>query len=113
MNETFKAVIIEVSGGNVRNHHINLRGAFGLFPDDCFGGSNEAAGANSITLQIGAESVTTDIDETEAIFRERGAIHRFFDHDDVHEGDLVLLERIADRSYRLSNASKRGFRYYL
>jgi len=113
MNETLKAVIIELSGGNIRNRHINLRGAFGLFPDDCFGGSNEAARANSITLQIGTESVITDIDETKAIFRERGAIHRFFDNDDVHEGDLVLIERIADRSYRLSKASKRGFKYYL
>ena len=63
MNETLKAVIVEVSGGNVRNHHINLRGAFGLFPDDCFGGSNVSAAANAITLKIGHESVDTDIDE--------------------------------------------------
>src|SRR3954453_3614711 len=113
MNETLKAVIIEVSGGNIRNHHINLRGAFGLFPDDCFGGSNEAGRANSINLQIGRESVDTDIDEAKAIFRERGAIRRFFDTDDIHEGDLILIERVTDRSYRLSKASKRGFKYYL
>jgi hypothetical protein len=57
MNKTLKAVIVEVSGGNVRNHHIDLHGAFGLFPDDCFGGSNKATRANSITLQVGAEIV--------------------------------------------------------
>jgi hypothetical protein len=113
MNETLKAVIVELSGGNIRNHHINLRGAFGLFPDDCFGGSNEAAKARSITLEMGAESVDTDIDETKAIFRERGAIRWFFERDIVQEGDLVLIERVADRSYRLTKASKRGFKYYL
>ena len=113
MNETLKAVIIEVSGGNIRNRHINLRGAFGLFPDDCFGGSNETAKARSIILEIGTESIDTDIDETKAIFRERGAIRRFFDSDSVQEGDLVLIERVAERSYRLSKASKRGFKYYL
>ena len=113
MNETLKAVVIEVTGGNIRNHHINLRDVFGLFPDDCFGGSNEAAKARSISLEIGAESVDTDIDETKAIFRERGAVRRFFDNDCVEEGDLVLIERVAERSYRLSKASKRGFKYYL
>jgi hypothetical protein len=113
MNDTLKAVMIEVSGGNIRNHHINLRGAFGLFPDDCFGGSNAMAKARSITLEIGTESIDTDIDETKAIFRERGTIRRFFDNGSVQEGDLVLIERVAERSYRLSKASKRGFKYYL
>jgi hypothetical protein len=113
MNETLKAVIIQVSGGNVRNHHINLRGAFGLFPDDSLGGSNESLAAKPINLRIGAESVDTDIDETKAIFRERGAVRRFFDNEKIIEGDLVLIERLAERSYRVSKASKRGFSYYL
>jgi hypothetical protein len=113
VNETLKAVIVEVSGGNIRNHHINLRGAFGLFPDDCFGGSNEAAAAKTITLEIGHESVDTDIDEGKAIFRERGAVRRLFENENVAEGDLILIERVNERCYRLSKASKRGFKYYL
>ena len=113
MNETLKAVIVEVSGGNIRNHHINLRGAFGLFPDDCFGGSNEAAAGRSVAVQVGAESIETDIDETKVIFRERGAIGRFFKDENVQEGDLILIERVKDRAYRISKASKRGFKYYL
>jgi hypothetical protein len=113
MNETLKAVIVEVTGGNVRNHHINLHGAFGLFPDDCLGGRNVSAAGSPITLEIGAESVLTDIDETEAIFRERGAIRRFFEVEAVTEGDLILIERVKERSYRLSKASKRGFKFYL
>jgi hypothetical protein len=113
VNETLKAVIIEVSGGNVRNHHINLRGAFGLFPDDCFGGNNAASAAKPITLQIGADTVATDVDETKAIFRERGAIRRFFESEAIEEGDLVLIERLLGRTYRLSKASKRSLKHHL
>ncbi len=113
MNETPKAVVIEVTGGNVRNHHVNLRGAFGFFPDDCFGGSNELAAGNPISLQIGAETVDTDIDQSKAIFRERGAIRRLFESENVVEGDLILIERSAPRTYRLSKASKRAFKYHL
>jgi hypothetical protein len=113
MNETLKAVIIEVTEGNVRNAHVNLRGAFGLFPDDCFGGSNQDAAGKPIDVQIGAEAVTTDVDETKAIFRERGAVRRMFEAEGVTEGDPILIERIGPRSYRMSKASKRGFRYYL
>jgi hypothetical protein len=113
VNETLKAVVIELSGGNIRNHHINLRGASGLFPDDCFGGSNESSAAKPISLFIGSESVDTDIDEAKAIFRERGAVRRFFEAENLVEGDLVLIERQEGRAYRVSKASKRGYKYYL
>jgi hypothetical protein len=113
VNETLKAVIIEVTGGNVRNSHVYLRGAFGLFPDDAIGGGNTSSAARPITLKVGAESVETDIDETKAIFRERGAIRRFFETEAVGEGDLVLLERLDERSYRLSKTTKRALKYYL
>ncbi len=113
MNTNLRAVILEVSGGNVRNDHVNLRGAFGLFPDDCLGGCDVSMAAKSIRLEIGAETVDTDIDEGKAIFRERGAIRRFFEGEGVADGDLLLIERVSERSYRLSKASKRGFRYYL
>ena len=113
MNDTLKAVIIEVTGGNVRNDHINLRGALGFFPEDCLGGSNDSSAGQPITLEIGADLVDTDIDETKAIFRERGAIRRLFENEGVVEGDLILIERTKPRSYRVSKASKRGLKYYL
>jgi hypothetical protein len=113
VNDTLKAVVIELTGGNVRNHHINLRGAFGLFPDDCLGGNNASSAAKPITLKIGADSVDTDIDAEKAIFRERGAIRKFFESECIEAGDLVLVERLNERSYRVSKASRRGFNYYL
>ena len=113
MNPTLKAVIIEVSGGNVRNHPINLRGTYGLFPDDCLGGRNATAAAKTVTLEISGETAESDIDESKAIFRERGAIRQSFEKQDVVEGDLVLIERVEGRTFRVSKASKRGFKYYL
>jgi hypothetical protein len=113
MNDTLKAVIVELTGGNVRNHHINLRGAYGLFPDDCLGGSNSAAAGKPISVQFGSETVETDIDETKSIFRERGAVGRLFESEMMTEGDLVMISREGDRRYSVSKASKRGFKYYL
>ena len=113
MNQTLKAVIIEVTGGNIRNHHINLRGAFGLFPGDAFGGASEDASATPISLRVGAETVMTDIDETKAIFRKRGIIRRFFEAEGIVEGDLLMVERIDPRTYCLSKVSKRVFNNYL
>ena len=113
MNDTLRAVIVEVTGGNVRNHHINLRGALGLFPDDCLGGSNEGSAGRPIKLEIGADVVNTDTDHAKGIFRERGAIRRLFENEQVIEGDLILIERVKPRHYRISKASKRGLKYYL
>ena len=113
MNKTLKAVIVEVTGGNVRNHHINLRGAFGFFPDDALGGSSEAQAGRPVKLWISGEVISTDIDETKAIFRERGAVRRFFENDAVVAGDLVLIERSGAREYQISKASKRAFKYHL
>ena len=113
MNDTLKAVVIEVSGGNVRNHHINLRGAFGLFPDSALGGTNESSAGMPVKVMFGHEKVETDIDEGKAIFRERGAIRRFFEAENMIEGDLVLVERLEDGTYEVRKASKRGFNNYL
>ena len=105
--------MIEVTGGNLRNHHLDLRGVFGLFPDDCLGGSNKAEMGHEIEIRIGSDVVQTDIDQSKAIFRNRSAIRRFFEAESLQEGDLVLIERISDRSFALSKASKRGFKYYV
>ena len=113
MNETLKAVTVELTGGNIRNDHINFRGTFGMFPDDSLGGSNESASAGPIKLNFGTESIETDIDEEKAIFRKRGAVRRFFQNESVAEGDLILIEKLEERSYRLSKVSKRVFKSYL
>jgi hypothetical protein len=112
MNETLKAVVIELTDDNVRNREIYLRGALGLFPDDCFGGNGHAR-ATPISLRIGKETVKTDIHEEQAIFRERGAVRRFFEEETISEGDLIVIERLQPREFRLWKTSRRAFRNYL
>ncbi len=68
MNDSLKAVIIEVGGGDLRDHHIDLRGVFGLFPGDCLGGSDRSAAGHAVRLQLGSEMVETDIDEEKPSF---------------------------------------------
>jgi hypothetical protein len=99
MNETLEAVVVEVMEGNVANRHIDLRGAFGLFPDDCLGGSNAASAGRPITVSFGAETAATDIDEANAIFRERGAVRRTFESEAVVASDLLLIERTGPRTF--------------
>jgi hypothetical protein len=113
VNKTLKAVIVEVTGGNVRNHHINLRGALGLFPDDTLGGGSGASAGRPVKVWIDGGAISTDIDEKKAIFRERSAVRRFFENSAVAAGDLVLIERLGAREYQVSKASKRAFKYHL
>ena len=72
-----------------------------------------AAAANAIVVYFGSEKVETDIDEGEAMFRQRGAIQRFFVDQAVNEGDLVLIRRIADGEFQVSKVAKRIFNNYL
>ena len=113
MAENLKAVIVELTGGNVRNAHIYLREALGFFPADSIGGSHAGEAASPITLRLTAEAIETDIDGSKFIFRDRGAIRRFFDQQNVEEGDLILIEREQPRTYSISKASKRAFKYHL
>jgi len=108
-----KAIIVEVTGGNVRNAHIYLREALGFFPSDAVGGSNAGEAARPIKLRFAGEEVESDIDGSKAIIRDRGATRRFFDREHIEEGDLVLIEREGSRLYSISKASKRAFKYHL
>ena len=113
MAENLKAVIIEVTGGNVRNAHIYLREAIGFFPSDSIGGRNSEEAAEAITIRFLGEQVETDIDGSKWILRDRGATRRFFEKERVEEGDLILIEREKSRVYSISKASKRAFKYHL
>lgn len=113
MAENLKAVIVEVTGGNVRNAHIYLREAIGFFPADAVGGSNAEEAGKPVKVRFVGEEIETDIDGSKGIFRDRGATRRFFEREHVEEGDLVLIERENSRVYSISKASKRAFKYHL
>jgi hypothetical protein len=111
--ENLKAIIVEVTGGNVRNAHIYLREALGFFPKDSIGGSSLGEAAKPVRVRFIGEEIETDIDGSKFIFRDRGSTKRFFEHENVEEGDLVLIEREGPRLYSISKASKRAFKYHL
>ena len=113
MPGSLRGILVEVSDGNVRNHHVYLREALGFFPKDCVGGSNKSEAASPISLELGQERVETDIDGDKAIFRDRGSIRRFFELERVSGGDVLFIERLGERSYRISKPAKRVLNHYL
>lgn len=113
MAQSLKAIVVEVTGGNVRNSHIYLKEALGFFPADAVGGSNAADPGKPIVFRMGGEEVETDLDGAKAIIRDRGAMKRFFEREHVAAGDLILIERLGKRLYEISKASKRAFKYHL
>ena len=108
-----RAAVIEVTRGDVRNAHIYLRDLISSFPGDAVGGQNAGSRGNTVELALGSERVNTDIDGERLIFRERGAIRRFFEREAVSEGDLLVLRRTAPRVYELSKTSRRAYDLYL
>ncbi len=96
-------VHIQLTGGNIRNGHFYLRVARSLLPVNAIGGANKSAAGWPVTLNFASgETVETDIDGEKMIFRERAAVRRFFERVKPREGDRLLLERTAERHFRVS-----------
>lgn len=89
-----------LSGGNIRNNHINLSKLMDKFPKDSIGGSNSAeAAARPILVDWGGpQTVTTDIDGSKSIFRGRGWVRRFLAASQAREGDIVVITETAPYS---------------
>jgi len=97
-----------LSGGNIRNYHVNLSSLMHAFPREVLGGSNKEESAPRL-LEIdwgGPESARTDIDRTKSIFRTRGWVRRFFATSGAREGDIVVFTETAP--YRISVRLERG-----
>ncbi|WP_412546238.1 hypothetical protein [Maricaulis sp. MIT060901] len=94
---------LKLTGGNIRNAHIYLKDHLLLFPPDSIGGSNKTKAAEKkliLDFEHG-ESVETDIDGADKkIFRDRGAVRRFFETALARPGDEVEIENTAP--YRFS-----------
>ncbi|MFM9859054.1 ASCH domain-containing protein [Pseudoxanthobacter sp. M-2] len=98
------ARVIRITGGNVRNHHIYL--PLDFFPEDAVGGSNKADRApRTLTISFSpGRTVTTDIDRTKRILRERSAVADFLTRAEIMEGDEVIVERVELYRYQISKA---------
>ncbi|EMK3363719.1 hypothetical protein V8061_001571 [Vibrio parahaemolyticus] len=96
--------VIMLTGGNIRNSHMYLTGFMDQLPKSTVGGKNRSLIAPELlTIEFaGVGSVTTDIDGTKRIFRERAIQKQFFEKHSLEEGDQVRITSINDFSYRVS-----------
>lgn len=102
--------LIAVTEGNLRNNHLYITGCHDFFPEECYGQSNVKKGAGrKLTLLVeGLPSpVETDIARDTGngpprnFFRKRAWVGKFFKQHQLHEGDLIALERLDPFTYRI------------
>lgn len=102
--EVQMGVVINVTGGNVRNSHIYLRGHEHFFPQDALGAPNAKDGLGTLlTLYFEglADPVCTDIARDKLIFRNRQAVARWFALHGLGEGDRVVIDRLSEYEFRI------------
>lgn len=103
--------LLRVTAGNLRNNHLYVNGHYDFFPPDCIGPSRRSAknggGEFEVFLDGLNETIRTDIPtdnktgRRRSHFRERKWIGRFYRRHQVEDGDILALERLGTRKYRL------------
>jgi len=106
-----KKRLFRVTAGNLRQNHLYVNGHYDFFPADCVGASRKSTNGNSVVIRIFleglCETIETDIGsdaktgKPRSFFRGRTWIRRFYEHHDIKTGDVLAMERLALRRYRL------------
>ncbi|HEX3997044.1 MAG TPA: DNA (cytosine-5-)-methyltransferase [Pirellulales bacterium] len=102
--------LLQVTAGNVRQNHLYVHGHYDFFPTDCIGAAKRSTDCPTIDIHLAGlgRTVRTDIGrdsktgKPRGFFRGRGWVRQFFDHHAVKAGTVLSLERLSQRSYRLS-----------
>lgn len=102
--------LVSVTGGNLRNEHLYISRHYDFFPPDCVGGPRRSPTSRGIDIYLDGlgETVRTDIGsdartgKPRRFLRGRAWVRQFFEHHSVKPGTLLVLERLSERSYRLS-----------
>lgn len=99
--------LITVTQGNINNGHIYL--PLDMFPADAIGGNNKTlAAGRSLTIRFRpGQVISTDIDRSKRILRNRGATRDFLERAGLKAGDQVRLIRTAPYSYDIASAEHR------
>ena len=107
--EIEKRRLLRVTAGNVRHNHLYVNGHYNFFPPDCIGGAKRSAGGATIEIHLDGlnRTIRTDIGRDAKTGKPRGFLPRawvcqFFEHHGVKPGTFVALERLSERTYRLS-----------
>jgi hypothetical protein len=107
-----KKRLLRVTAGNLRQNHLYVSGHYDFFPVDCFGPSKRSEktvnGEIEVVLDGLNESIRTDIPRDQKtgkprnFFRGRTWVRRFYEHHGVQSGDVLALERLGKKKYRLT-----------
>lgn len=109
--------LIRVTAGNLRQNHICITGNHDFFPADAVGAAQKRrnGGGKGVPIRIDLaalnKTVETDIGrdaksgKPRGILRGRSWVREFFEAQRVSAGDVLSLERMGERQYRLSLAS--------
>ena len=108
--EAEKKRLLQVTAGNLRHSHLYVNGHYDFFPPDCIGGARRSVASPTIDIHLDGlnRTIRTDIGrdantgKPRGFFRTRGWVRQFYEHHAVRPGTLLALERIAERTYRLS-----------
>ena len=112
-----KKRILKVTAGNLRHKHLYVNGHYDFFPPDCIGPPKRRPslfGTFDVELDGMNKTVTTDIGRHAAngkprgFLRDRSGIRRFYAYHGTKPGDRLVLERLAERRYRLSVQAEDG-----
>jgi DNA (cytosine-5)-methyltransferase 1 len=100
--------LFPVNAANIRNGHLYVSKHFDFFPDDVFGANDKSSLGNQIEIELAGMNCTfktdiaTDRDgKPRRFFRERKNFAAFFAHHKIQPGDVLAMERIGTRRYRL------------
>jgi hypothetical protein len=110
--EVRQKLILQVTAGNLRQNHLYIGGHLDFFPTDAIGPARRGGEVNGHAIEIvlsGLDcTIRTDIPrdaktgKPRAFFRDRQSIGKFYRHHGLIEGSQVVIERLAERKYRLS-----------
>ncbi len=101
---------IRLTQGAIDNSYLNLHGHLDFFPPNSLGGSNRDEAGQLVTFHVAglAEPIQTDIDETKRAVRSRGWVQEFVKAHKLRPGDVVALERLSEREYRIFPVRESG-----
>ena len=93
---------IELTQGNINNHHLYLTKIIDFFPKASIGGANETDSGALLNIDFGGvEPVLTDIAGDKKIFRKRSWVRVFFKSNQLKAGSKVVIEKTGETSYRV------------